>query len=424
MSRRLLWVFLGTLVATVLVAWLMVQFVLVRPANRELEVARAETVIFVAQAMREGASMEALEQELGVDLRMDGGDADGPPRPAPPGVEAPPTERPPTDAVEHWQASTRRGVTLWRREGPGWEVAAWTGDGWVVLHHDPLPMGLVLLGLLLLGGLPVALIGYRITSNAVRPVEAAEVSVARIAEGELSHRLDEEAGSRELRRMSRAVNGMAARIQRLVEGDRQRMAYLSHELRTPLTRARLELELARRAGVDVPRLERVETELEQLEKLVAELLELSRLELGGAEALRPEQVDLRGLAEVTVDEEQESGVEIDGEGEAYVDARLVRRALSNLLRNSRLHAPGARRWIRVEEGRLVVGDDGPGLPEEARAHMFDLFWRGPDGSQIGHGLGLAIVRQVAELHGGRVHIDGDDGFVVTLELPRAAPTAP
>ncbi|MCB9746510.1 MAG: HAMP domain-containing histidine kinase [Alphaproteobacteria bacterium] len=433
-----------TLLLTTSLAWLLARRLVLEPAAEGLEASRIDTVLLAAQRMQEGARMEQVEEELDIDLRMEGGDAEGPPappdgsevpgpppgddRPGPPpaGGSGPPAwERwlpphlldAPGPPSARWTLVEHPRGRIWRGEGSNPELAAWTGDGWVVLHEHTFPLGAGLLALLLLGGLPVALVGYRLSTDSMQPVEQAERSLERIASGELDHRLTEGSGSKELQRMARAVNQMATRIERVVRGERQRMAHLSHELRTPLTRARLELDLARRAGVDVERLSRIGGEITQLERLVGELLELSRLELGGAELLRREQVDLRGLAEALVDDERHEAVQIEGEGEAWVDPRLARRALSNLLRNSHTHAPGARRWIQVQDGVMVVGDDGPGLPEAELAQALELFWRGPDPEAEGQGLGLAIVRQIVELHGGEVELRGDAGFVVTLRFP-------
>ncbi|MEZ4316238.1 MAG: HAMP domain-containing sensor histidine kinase [Myxococcota bacterium] len=406
-ARILLWV-LGSIGATVVITWLLVELVAVRPARRELEGARVDTVLRAARALGEGHDVESVERELGVDLRVDGGTEAGPPKP--PGEPGLPGDG-------GWRPVPHPTQRVFRRPGRENELAAWTGSGWVVLHEHTPPVAPLLLGLALLGAVPVGLLAVRVSGDALGPVLAAERSLERISAGELDHRLDVSAGPVELRRMAVAVNRMTGEIERLVQGERQRMAGLSHELRTPLTRARLELALARRGGVEEARLDRIDREITQLELLVGELLELSRLEIGGERELRREPVDLRGLVELLVDDEGHEGVEISGDGEACVDARLVRRAVSNLLRNSGQHAPDARRWVHVETDRITVGDDGPGLAEPERSRVFDVFWRAADRPQSGHGLGLAIVRQVAALHGGCAELLPGDGFVVVLTFP-------
>ena len=92
--------------------------------------------------------------------------------------------------------------------------------------------------------------------------------------------------------------------------------------------------------------------------------------------------------------------------------------MSNLLRNSVQHAPAARRWVEVAPDRLTVGDDGPGLPKERHAQALQVFQRGVDST--GHGLGLAIVAQIASLHGAELTLSEPPGLVVELRLPGGA----
>lgn len=128
-------------------------------------------------------------------------------------------------------------------------------------------------------------------------------------------RLYPAAGTQEVRAVAVAVNQMATQLSQLLQADRQRMAGVSHELRTPLTRIRLELELARREGASVPRLDRVERDIERF----GELLEPSQLERVGEAVLQRERVDLEGLARCVLDEEAWDDVELRGTGTVWVD---------------------------------------------------------------------------------------------------------
>ncbi len=392
-----------TVSITLFFSWIAVQALIIRPAIGERERSRIQQVLEAAALLREGADKQHIEKSRGIDLRLYHGDPDRPP----PGTG--------------WiQLDSKKGP-LWKRDGGKYEIAAWTGRTWVVIHEH-LPYATTLALALGAAGIPVVILMFAFSRQTNRHQEEAEEALERIAEGNLGERLNENAGNKETRRMASAVNRMAEHLKALIESDRQRMAGLSHELRTPLTRIRLELELARREGGATRRLDRVERDIEAFDSMLAEMLELSRLQLVGEQQVCREVVDLAGLAEVLVDEEGWDDVEIQGAGTATVDATLAKRLMSNLLRNSAQHAPSARRWVEVGEDRLSVGDDGPGMPLELPASASQPFKRGE--SSGGHGLGLAIVAQIAALHGGSVTFSGPPGLVATVCFARcpAVPT--
>lgn len=401
MNRRvqLLLGITATVGASLLVAWVAVQVLVVRPAIREREPARIQQVQEAAELLQAGVTKREVEVSRQVDIRLLQGPLAGPPE------------------GSGWIRLETVGGTLWKRDGGNYEIAAWTGQTWVALQDHP-PHATTLALALFAAGVPLVILVFGLGQRANRAQERAEESLARIAAGDLSERLDAEAGSREHRRMAVAVNQMAARLQSLVEADRQRMAGLSHELRTPLTRIRLELELARREGGSVPRLDRVERDIQAFDEMLREMLELSRLQLVGAQLLELEVVDLGGLAHLVVDEEAWSDVEIRGEGTATVDSALVARLLRNLLRNTAQHASGCARWVEVADDTLRVGDEGSGIPVERHHHITEPFERGS--RSAGHGLGLAIVSQIAAMHGGSVCFSAPPGLVVTVRFARSA----
>lgn len=393
---RLLLFISATVGATFLLAWLLVQAVVVRPSIGEREQARAQLVLEAAALLEDGTSKQAIERSHGIDLRLFHGLPEGPP----PG--------------EGWLPLEADGATLWKREGGKYDIAAWTGHEWVVIHSD-LPVATGLAVSFLAAALPLIVLLFGVLQGASRQQDLAEAVLARMAEGHLGERLDEQSGSFATRRMAVAVNRMAAQLQRLLAADRQRMAGLSHELRTPLTRIRLELELARREGASVDRLTRIERDIEAFDTMLGEMLDLSRLQLVGDHLMAPEVVDLQGLAQMVVDEEGWEAIEIRGSGLARVDSRLVARAIRNLLRNSVEHAPSARRWIDIDDTSLCVADDGPGMPVAQREGALEPFARGPTSS--GHGLGLAIVAQIARLHGAELTLSEPPGLAVRLHFP-------
>ncbi|MEM6296719.1 MAG: HAMP domain-containing sensor histidine kinase [Myxococcota bacterium] len=396
MNRRtqLLLGIIGTVGVTLALAWITVQALVIRPAIGERERARTQQVLDAAELMREGMSKPEIEASRGIDLRVYLGQPDEPP---------------PGDA---WvRNETARGTT-WKRSGGKYEIAAWTGRTWVVIEED-LPYGTTFALALIGGGIPIILLMFGLSRRANRHQERAEESLARIAEGNLAERLDEHAGNREVRRVASAVNRMAEQLQSLIEAERQQMAGLSHELRTPLTRIRLELELARREGAPSKRLDRVEQDIEVFDAMLTEMLDLSRLRMVGPRALNREPVDLHRLAQDVVAQGW-SDVDVRGTGTANADANLVARLLRNLLRNSVEHAPSSQRWIEVANDTLRVGDDGPGIAEDRHATVLDPFVRGA--ASDGHGLGLAIVTEIAALHEGAVSLSAPPGLVVTVSL--------
>lgn len=390
-----------------LLTWTVTQIWWVRqPLSEETVANRSALVLQAASLMQAGTPMLEVEELLGVDLRLAVGSAAGPPQVR--GGWGWPFEGP-------WRTYSLDGSAIWERPGPEHEVSAWMGSAWVVLHCDVDTHGLPLLGALLLAASPLLAGTVWLTHRIVRPVEAAEAAMARIHAGELDLRLDAQAGPPELRRMARVVNGLAQETQRLIQQERERMAGLSHEMRTPLTRARLELELVRRADqVDPEAIDRVEAELETVDTLISELLELAHLG-GGRRELREEVVDLRGLVEALADDEEDEQLQISGQGEALGDPVLLRRAVSNLLRNCRVHAQGAPRSVHVTPSSLEVRDSGPGIPAHSLSQAKDPFWRG-ESQGPGHGLGLAIVDYIARLHQGRLVLENRAGLCARIEL--------
>lgn len=400
---RLLFGISTTVGVTLLLAWIAVQALIIRPSIRDRERIRTRQVLDAAERLRTGASKHDIEDSEGIDLRLFHGLPEGPP----PG--------------EGWTRHESEWGTTWKRPGGRYEIAAWTGHTWVVIHED-LPVASTLAVAFGVMGIPVVVLMFGLSQRAQRHQALAEATLARIASGDLDEELNEQAGSREVRRVAVAVNQMATQLRSAMEADRKRMAGLSHELRTPLTRIRLELELARREGGAEARLERVERDIEVFDTMLAEMLELSRLELGGQPVLQCTVVDLAGLMQWFVEEEGWSGVEIRGTGTATVDKRLVGRLVGNLLRNSAQHAPTARRWIEVSDDTLAVGDDGPGLPAGVHAQALQAFQRG-DASD-GHGLGLAIVAEIAALHGAALTLSEPPGLIVTVRFaPRETAAA-
>lgn len=228
-------------------------------------------------------------------------------------------------------------------------------------------------------------------------------------------RLTESEVPKEIAPLVRAVNHALARLDEGYERQRRFIASAAHELRTPIAilRARIDVTddaTARALSADVAR----------LATLAEQLLDLHRME----HAERMETLELGALARRVVADlaplliaaRKSVEVVVARPGTVLGDAGAIERVLSNLVQNAAEH--GARRIVvRVDGTSLEVEDDGPGIPEEDRARVFEPFQRLRPRS-TGAGLGLNLVQQVVERHGGRISLlDGAaGGALVRVEL--------
>lgn len=236
--------------------------------------------------------------------------------------------------------------------------------------------------------------------------------------------------------LSQQFNDMAERIEASIKQQREMMHGISHELKTPL--ARLEFGLALLAESDESgrmreRRDELRRDVRELDELVTELLTIGRLEQGTSE-LAPMDVVVDALidsvagnvANDLADRGITLGVSTTGAPATHVcDPKLVARALLNLIRNSARYAARTVLLSATHDasGALVlsVDDDGPGIPVADRARVFEPFQRldsSRDRQTGGFGLGLAIVRRVALVHGGNVRLEdsplGGARFVISL----------
>jgi two-component system sensor histidine kinase MprB len=289
-------------------------------------------------------------------------------------------------------------------------------------------LDLRLLLIALTGTAVAAALAWLIARRIVRPVEQLTVASEEIARTQqLGHRI--EIGRRdELGRLAASFNTMLAALGSSKAQQQRLVMDASHELRTPLTALRTNIELLQRAGTvdDAQRTELIDAaqvELAELGDLVAELVDLAT----DARAEEPAQrVDLGDLVEHVVERERRrSGREIllKQEHAATVEARpsAIDRAVHNLLSNA-CKFSGAETPIEVEVcgSTIEVRDRGVGVVAEERALVFDRFYRAAEArSQPGSGLGLSIVQQIAEMHGGTAELLGREGggTVARLTLP-------
>jgi signal transduction histidine kinase len=209
-----------------------------------------------------------------------------------------------------------------------------------------------------------------------------------------------------------AINDMADRIEQQMADQRELLAGVSHEIRSPLTRLRVLLELGNERGVDARMLREMEQELLVVDSLVGELLASARLDFSAIEtrSLDARDVARRALERAGIDDRLLDAPARPLPVEA--DPTLLARALGNLLDNARKHAGGARALrVRNEQAELAfeVEDAGPGFSDADLPRVFESFVRGERGGASSLGLGLSLVRRIAEAHGGRAWAENRDG---------------
>ena len=289
-------------------------------------------------------------------------------------------------------------------------------------------------------GIPLAvllasLLGWALAGAGLAPVEAMRRRAAEISLAASEERLPLPAARDEVRRLGETLNAMLDRLRRSFEVEQRFVADASHELRTPIAVVKTELEAVLRSeGLDVEAragLEAAAEECDQLAQLAEDLLVLARAGEGKLPVRRERLALLPLLDGVRVRFADRAGqrgraVEVDAEPGLTVDADplRLRQAVSNLLDNALRHGTGDVRLSARRDGAAVeitVADEGPGFPARPPGWAFERFTRGDDARALGgSGLGMAIVRAVAEAHGGEAAIVPGAGATVRLRLPSQA----
>jgi two-component system sensor histidine kinase MprB len=286
--------------------------------------------------------------------------------------------------------------------------------------------------ILLVGGIGIAVaaaLAAAVATAALRPVRRLTKAAETVtATGDLGERVEVD-GDDELARLATRFNGMLGALEDSVGRQRRLVADASHELRTPLTAARTNVDLLREGKLPPEEvrhaLDEAAIELDSLTTLVADLVELAR---GEERKLRIEELQLDDLVAGVVERAkarapQATFVTSLTPTQVRVDPVLLERAVSNLLDNAvKYSPPGAPIEVTVRDGEVVVADHGPGVAEEDMPRIFDRFYRAATArSKPGAGLGLAIVREAAEAHGGHASVESSPrGARFRLSLPAAA----
>ena len=275
-------------------------------------------------------------------------------------------------------------------------------------------------------GVAVAVGVFPIIRRLLKRLENLQRGVQRFGDGDLSVRVPTQ-GKDEVADLAQQFNAAAERIETLVTSHKTLLANASHELRSPLTRIRMGLELMGDGKPSANAKAEILRNINELDQLVDEILLASRLEAKEADVGTPESVDLIGLA---AEECARVDAELDLQGSDAIEvqgiAKLLRRAVRNLLENARRYSHGEITLTLAKEGHMAlirVQDVGPGVPADQRERIFEKFYRLPGASERsgGVGLGLSLVQSIAQRHGGSVRAtdrtDGKAGACFELRLP-------
>jgi signal transduction histidine kinase len=291
-----------------------------------------------------------------------------------------------------------------------------------------------LIGALLLA-IPLGLIGgamlLRLTERQARAVSRI---AAQIASGDFSRRLDEQSQGQEFATIAAAINAMLERIEELVEQLRLVTDSLAHDLRSPLTRMRANIEKAATFATEEPEqqaLEGISNDIDRLLRLISATLEISRAEAGMGRQQFAE-FDLaelvRDLCEIYQPIVEEGGQSIEVEAATSVpyfgNRQMIGRAVANLVDNALKYAGNGAITLdardRGDAAEIVVADRGPGISPAFREDATHKYRRLEEARTTeGSGLGLAMARAVARLHGGDILLeDNQPGLRVRMTLRR------
>lgn len=284
------------------------------------------------------------------------------------------------------------------------------------------------------------LLVWWVVSRSLRPVTRVRRQVAERQASDLSP-VSEDGLPEEISPLVIELNLLFKRVRDAFEAQQHFIADAAHELRSPLTALKLQVQGLRRAGGDEARehaIVRLSSGIDRATRLIEQLLVLARHEASMAAGVKPEVVSLveicRLVVEDTIAAAQEreidmglshaDDVSIEGQPEA------LRILVRNLLDNAVKYSPQGGRIdleIRARDGAvdLTVDDSGPGIPAEHRERVLDRFYRVNSSQTEGSGLGLAVVKSIAEGHGAKLTLDESvslGGLRVTVRFPTSVLT--
>lgn len=267
-----------------------------------------------------------------------------------------------------------------------------------------------------------------------RPIRRLTRHTGNLARGDLSVVARTDEGPVEVRELAAAFNSMAARLQSVMQSQREFNGVVSHQLRTPLTVLRLRLESLRTivddaSKTDADSIEAALAEVDRLQEIIEQLLKLSRLEAGLVPVVAVDAGEIvASRAEMWGPLAEERDVRIDVDARTGVSCLMIEGGLEQVVDNFidnalGVSAPGSVITIGVRKESdavlVEVSDEGPGLTDDEKIEAFQRFWRKPGSQNVpGTGLGLAIVRQIATASDAHVRFadrpDGAHGLVAIL----------
>jgi signal transduction histidine kinase len=273
-----------------------------------------------------------------------------------------------------------------------------------------------------------SLLAWNMADRILRPVKAITATARGISESDLTRRIEVPGGD-EIAALASTFNGMLDRLEQAFGSQRRFLDDAGHELRTPISIVRGHLELLE----DDPD-EREETlalvldELDRMGRMVNELILLAKAERPDFLERRP--LDVAALTEALLTKASALGARewvLDGCGRGTIvaDRHRLTEAVMELAENAKAHTEegdqiGIGSALDARSARFWVRDTGCGIPRDDQAVIFDRFERrGLRHGDRGFGLGLAIVRSIAEAHGGRALVESDPGrgATFTIDLP-------
>jgi signal transduction histidine kinase len=277
--------------------------------------------------------------------------------------------------------------------------------------------------------------GVLVGRGVVRRLRGVTDTADTIMRGDLAQRIPEEHGRDEFDALASKLNAMLTRIEQLMKSTREVTENVAHDLRNPLTRLRGRAEMALMKSGDTARLtEALQKAISETDTIVATLnaiLSIAQIESGARREWS--QIDLteicRDAAELYEAVAEDKGIRFSGEiGEVPAvkgNRQLIAQAIGNLLDNAIKYTPDGGRvslMLATQDGRAVVGisDSGPGIPTELHERALQRFVRlDARRSQPGNGLGLALVKAVAEQHGATLSLDDNSpGLRISLSFPQ------
>jgi signal transduction histidine kinase len=279
--------------------------------------------------------------------------------------------------------------------------------------------------------------GWLIARSTFKPLRDITEKVASISGGDdLTARVDMKNGPREMKELADTFDGMFSRLEDSFESEKKFVSDASHELRTPTTVILAECDRAKKKAKTKEDFDSaiavIEDQGDKMSHMISQLLSITRLEQG-TERIRMKQADLSAFTESCCDEfvpRDDRGIKLSTSIEpgvtAEFDLGLMSRVIQNLLENAYKYGKeNGHIWLRLDrtgdEAVLSVRDDGIGIAEEDMENIWKRFWQADSsrGEYEGVGLGLAMVKQICEFHGGTVTVDSKlgEGSIFTVRIP-------